>query len=201
MICCFALPPSSSCSCNDAAVLLQVHHYKSSKLAGVASPVGHHVAVSADLSLPDWVDKLADAGYDRTKPSLWLLEGLIGYLTESEATLLLTRIHSSCGPQSKVCVVEPHGLKRCRFVWSVAVLSVCVRVAECECVLSGRLSSLSSGRRTLTPLQTQPRLRLLLHLPRLALRTPQRHPQPCTVSRLTLAMTSCGRVAGLLTRG
>ena len=67
--------------------------------------MGHHVAVSADLSLPDWVDKLADAGYDRTKPSLWLLEGLIGYLTESEATLLLTRIHSSCGPQSKVCVV------------------------------------------------------------------------------------------------
>ncbi len=43
-----------------------------------------YISVCADLSLPNWLDALISAGFDPTKPTLWLLEGLTMYLTESE---------------------------------------------------------------------------------------------------------------------
>jgi methyltransferase (TIGR00027 family) len=54
--------------------------------------------VSADLSQPSWLDALNESGFSPTAPTLWLLEGLIGYLTADEAAALLTRIRSVCTP-------------------------------------------------------------------------------------------------------
>jgi methyltransferase (TIGR00027 family) len=48
--------------------------------------------VEADLSLPSWLEKLEGAGFDRGERTLWLLEGLTGYLTEDELTTLFQRI-------------------------------------------------------------------------------------------------------------
>jgi O-methyltransferase involved in polyketide biosynthesis len=50
---------------------------------GLASAFTYH-SVEGDLSLPDWPDKLIDTGFDPNKPSLWILEGFSGYLTEEE---------------------------------------------------------------------------------------------------------------------
>lgn len=61
------------------------------KSAGATSDFEYH-SVHADLSLPDWNTKLVNAGFDVTQPTLWLLEGLIGYLTEEEANYLFTKI-------------------------------------------------------------------------------------------------------------
>lgn len=43
-----------------------------------------YISVSADLSVPGWVDKLTAAGFDVTIPTFWLLEGFTGYLTADE---------------------------------------------------------------------------------------------------------------------
>jgi methyltransferase (TIGR00027 family) len=48
--------------------------------------------VEADLSLPSWLEKLERAGFDRGERTLWLLEGLTGYLTEEAAHALFSSI-------------------------------------------------------------------------------------------------------------
>lgn len=58
--------------------------------------------VEADLSLPSWIDKLVASGYDSSKKSLWLLEGLTGYLTEDENKLLFSTIFDKMLSGSKV---------------------------------------------------------------------------------------------------
>ena len=57
--------------------------------SGESEPTGvlplcdlHYVGV--DLSLPEWPEKLVAAGFNASRPSIWLLEGLTGYLTEGE---------------------------------------------------------------------------------------------------------------------
>mmetsp|Transcript_11375 Transcript_11375/g.17107 ORF Transcript_11375/g.17107 Transcript_11375/m.17107 type:complete len:276 (+) Transcript_11375:19-846(+) len=54
--------------------------------------VPSYKAVVADLSLPSWPECLIAAGCDVEKPIVWLLEGLTGYLTDSELETLLTTI-------------------------------------------------------------------------------------------------------------
>jgi len=49
-------------------------------------------SISADMSLSDWPDSLIAQGFDVNEPTFWLLEGLIGYLTEDEADLMLQKI-------------------------------------------------------------------------------------------------------------
>lgn len=61
----------------------EIFSFKNSKLNGVESPFDY-VAVNADLSLSDWPQKLVDAGFNPNKKTVWLLEGLTGYLTENE---------------------------------------------------------------------------------------------------------------------
>ncbi|RYH32526.1 class I SAM-dependent methyltransferase [archaeon] len=50
---------------------------------GAKCPYNYH-DVRADLSLESWPDVLSAAGFDRTRPTIWLLEGLTGYLTKDE---------------------------------------------------------------------------------------------------------------------
>jgi methyltransferase (TIGR00027 family) len=61
-----------------------------------------HIRVDADLSLKTWIDKLIEMGYDSSRPSVWLLEGLTGYLTEDEASDLFSTIRAHLFLNSRV---------------------------------------------------------------------------------------------------
>lgn len=56
------------------------------------SSCGEYHSVAVDLSLPTWVDQLGASGFDTKKKTAWVLEGLTGYLTEEECTLMMTAI-------------------------------------------------------------------------------------------------------------
>jgi methyltransferase (TIGR00027 family) len=63
-------------------------------------PVCEHHLIPADLTLP-WEDKLLSAGYCPEVPSMWLIEGLLMYLSKTEAHALLASVsalstHGSC---------------------------------------------------------------------------------------------------------
>jgi methyltransferase (TIGR00027 family) len=62
--------------------------------AGAVSSFEYH-SVIADLSLSVWPEMLIAAGFDVTQPTIWLLEGFIGYLTEDEANSLFEKISGS----------------------------------------------------------------------------------------------------------
>ena len=49
-------------------------------------------SVQADLSLPTWPEHLLGSGFDATKPTVWILEGIAMYLTPAEIDVFLTRI-------------------------------------------------------------------------------------------------------------
>lgn len=58
-------------------------------MCAVARPDIVPVGVGCDLNQSDWEEKLIAAGYDRTKPTCWVLEGLLYYLGHEEAPALL----------------------------------------------------------------------------------------------------------------
>lgn len=58
--------------------------------------------VKADLSLPQWHQHLRSCGHMPTEPTLWLLEGLTGYLSEEELANLFQDINNLSGPKSQV---------------------------------------------------------------------------------------------------
>ncbi len=60
--------------------------------AGAVSPFHYH-SVVADLSLPEWPITLMNAGLDKNKPTVWILEGLINYLTPDEAVSMFSTIN------------------------------------------------------------------------------------------------------------
>ncbi|GAM18672.1 hypothetical protein SAMD00019534_018470 [Acytostelium subglobosum LB1] len=66
--------------------------------------------VSADLRFAEqWTKQLVASGYDPTKPSFWLAEGLLMYLSEDEIDVLLKTVSSMSAPGSKILIqtVEP----------------------------------------------------------------------------------------------
>jgi methyltransferase (TIGR00027 family) len=68
----------------------QVIETKTAILAD-ATPKSQHHAISADLTQP-WSHLLLEQGYQPTLPSVWLLEGLLMYLTEPQVHQLLQTI-------------------------------------------------------------------------------------------------------------
>lgn len=67
------------------------------KSAGVL--VGDHwTPIAADITR-DWVQPLLDAGFSPDQPTVWLIEGLLMYLTDDEGQILLDLVsrHSSDG--------------------------------------------------------------------------------------------------------
>lgn len=62
---------------------------------GAKPTCAKHVTVAADLSLPDWADNLRAAGFRGDVRTLWLLEGLTGYLTREENDRLFARMRAA----------------------------------------------------------------------------------------------------------
>nr|WP_280901902.1 SAM-dependent methyltransferase [Streptomyces sp. MAA16] len=67
-----------------------------------ATPRADLRTVAADLTGPDWEQSLRASGYDPTRPSVWVLEGLLYYLPEGAVRRLLTRIAAYSAPGSEI---------------------------------------------------------------------------------------------------
>jgi methyltransferase (TIGR00027 family) len=82
--------------------LPEVLTFKEGVLAGQeAVPRCSLTTLPVDLR-SEWPDALTATGFDPTAPTAWLIEGLLVYLTASEAALLLTRVGSLSAPGSRV---------------------------------------------------------------------------------------------------
>ncbi|MUL66431.1 SAM-dependent methyltransferase [Mycobacterium sp. CBMA 234] len=66
-------------------------------------PAARHVAVPIDLR-QDWPEALRQAGFDSTRPTAWLTEGLLPYLPAEAQYLLFDRIHELSAPGSRIAV-------------------------------------------------------------------------------------------------
>jgi methyltransferase (TIGR00027 family) len=81
----------------DRPVVLEL---KESRLAAVsAKPRGKRITVGVDLSR-EWAHELLRAGFDAEAPSIFLAEGLLGYLTEPEVHRLLDVVDRLAVPGS-----------------------------------------------------------------------------------------------------
>lgn len=68
-----------------------------------AEPAARYVAVPVDLR-HDWPQALRDKGFDPARPTAWLAEGLLPYLTAADQDLLFARIHQLSAVGSRVAV-------------------------------------------------------------------------------------------------
>ncbi len=75
--------------------------FKQAALAG-AEPRVRHCAVSVDLTDENWESDLLAAGYRRDLPSTWLLEGLLYYVSETDAHRVLHRVAALMAPGSRI---------------------------------------------------------------------------------------------------
>jgi methyltransferase (TIGR00027 family) len=66
-----------------------------------ATPRCARTAVATDLR-EDWAPRLTEAGLDPARPTAWLVEGLLVYLTAEQAATLLTRLGDLSTPGSRV---------------------------------------------------------------------------------------------------
>ncbi|OAA28554.1 N-methyltransferase [Frankia sp. EI5c] len=67
--------------------------------------------VIADLT-EDWADRLLAAGFDPTRPAAWLAEGILAYLSATEAERLLAGITDLSAPASRFALEDARGLSR-----------------------------------------------------------------------------------------
>jgi methyltransferase (TIGR00027 family) len=81
----------------DHRALLDEKQRRLSRLG--AQPVVQRREVRADLA-QDWVPELTRAGFARRRPTLWVIEGLLFFLTEEQAATLLEVIASASAPGS-----------------------------------------------------------------------------------------------------
>lgn len=68
------------------------------------SPAARLVAVPADLR-DDWLGPLRRSGFDPSRPTLWLLEGILQYLEFSKADQLVADLSAISAPGSRLVTV------------------------------------------------------------------------------------------------
>jgi methyltransferase (TIGR00027 family) len=89
----------------DDAVVYEVDHEalldeKQRRLSRLgAQPTVERREVRADLA-QDWLPELKRAGFNETKPTLWVAEALLFFLTEEQASNLLSAMASTSAPGS-----------------------------------------------------------------------------------------------------
>ncbi|MEU9044742.1 MULTISPECIES: SAM-dependent methyltransferase [unclassified Kitasatospora] len=83
--------------------LAPVLAFKEQVLDGLgAAPRSERTTLSADLLDPHWPARLVEAGFDPSRRSAWLAEGLLVYLTPEEAAGLLTAVAGLAAPGSRL---------------------------------------------------------------------------------------------------
>lgn len=79
-----------------------VIEFKTATLAGLgAAPTTDRRAVPVDLR-DDWPNALVNAGFDRTRPTAWIAEGLLGYLPPEAQDRLLDNITALSAAGSRI---------------------------------------------------------------------------------------------------
>ncbi|BCO33790.1 SAM-dependent methyltransferase [Mycobacterium heckeshornense] len=73
-----------------------------------ARPGARQVSVPVDLR-HDWPKALQEAGFDASKPSAWLAEGLLRYLPAAAQDLLIQRVHALSPAGSRLAANSPAG--------------------------------------------------------------------------------------------
>jgi methyltransferase (TIGR00027 family) len=68
-----------------------------------AQPAGRVVPVAVDLAR-DWLPTLVKSGFDDSRPTLWVVEGLMFFLTEDQAARLLDALFAASAPGSRLAV-------------------------------------------------------------------------------------------------
>lgn len=82
---------------------IEVLNIKASRLVELgAVPRCRRVAIPADLS-GDWSIALCESGFERSRPAVWLAEGLFHYLTDAQVHHLLTTLSELAAPGSWLC--------------------------------------------------------------------------------------------------
>lgn len=93
----------------EGAVVYEVDHEallaeKRARLGRLnARPTVQRREVGADLA-SDWLPALKEAGFDPSQPTLWIPEALLFFLTEEQATGLLSTLRSASAPGSLLAV-------------------------------------------------------------------------------------------------
>ncbi|WP_043911776.1 SAM-dependent methyltransferase [Kitasatospora griseola] len=77
-----------------------------------ARPRCARTALPADLTDPDWPDRLRAAGFDPGQPTAWLAEGLLVYLEADQAARLLTTVGELSAPGSRLLVEQGRDTSR-----------------------------------------------------------------------------------------
>jgi methyltransferase (TIGR00027 family) len=80
---------------------------KRARLADIGAPSAQTSFVAVDLAHDDVVGALRAAGHDSTKSSLFVVEGLLGYLPRSVTSALLESLHELAGRGSRLAVAFP----------------------------------------------------------------------------------------------
>ncbi|MEA5470095.1 SAM-dependent methyltransferase [Spirulina sp. 06S082] len=70
-------------------------------IIGRVSPNCQRIAIAADLTQP-WTHLLLEQGYQRDRPSIWLLEGLLMYLEASQCDRLMQDVFALTAPRSQL---------------------------------------------------------------------------------------------------
>lgn len=98
-------------SLNPTHTVFEIDHQavlaaKESLLERVVPPVHPRckvVRVVGNACENQWMQRLVHAGYDTSVSSVWLLEGLLYYLTEDQVSTFLRNVRSLCAPASWLC--------------------------------------------------------------------------------------------------
>ncbi len=73
--------------------------------SGIGPPTCEHHTVAADLT-DDWPAALTAAGFDSRRPTVWLVEGILYYLTVEQIEVLLARLTALSAPRSVLCLEQ-----------------------------------------------------------------------------------------------
>ncbi|MFF0298397.1 SAM-dependent methyltransferase [Kitasatospora sp. NPDC004615] len=77
-----------------------------------ARPQCERTALPADLTGPDWPERLRAAGFDPEQPTAWLAEGLLVYLDADQAAQLLTTVGELSATGSRLLVEQGRDVSR-----------------------------------------------------------------------------------------
>jgi methyltransferase (TIGR00027 family) len=80
---------------------------KRARLSAIGAPSAQTAFVAVDLVHDDLVGALRAAGHDSTTPSLFVVEGLLGYLPRTVTNALLESLQELAGPGSRLAVAFP----------------------------------------------------------------------------------------------
>ncbi len=78
----------------DAQIVIDLKEHLLSSASPVAVPRCEVRRIHGDLSYSDWIGALFSAGFDRSRPTIWLLEGVLYYLDEDRVSMLFSEIHA-----------------------------------------------------------------------------------------------------------